>query len=35
MPADQKIAKADFLIWTESTLDLHSAQLDLILGHFC
>ena len=35
MPTDQKIAKADFLIWTESTLDLHSAQLDLILKHFC
>lgn len=35
MTTDQKIAKADFLIWTESTLDLHSAQLDLILKHFC
>ena len=34
MPADQKIAKADFLIWTESTVDLCSGQLDLILKHF-
>jgi len=35
MPTDQKIARADFLIWTESTLDLHSAQLEIILKHFC
>src|SRR5882724_5262802 len=34
MPTDQKIAKADFLIWTESSLDLHSAQLEIILKNF-
>jgi dephospho-CoA kinase len=34
MPVTEKIAKANYLIWTESTLDLHSMQLERILQHF-
>jgi dephospho-CoA kinase len=30
-PIEQKLAKADYVIWTEAGLDLHSAQLDRIL----
>lgn len=29
---EQKVAKADYLIWTEGSLDLHAAQLDRILA---
>jgi dephospho-CoA kinase len=32
MPADQKIALSDFVIWTDAGLESHSAQLDLILA---
>ena len=31
-PAARKIEAADFLIWTESSLEVHAAQLDRILG---
>jgi len=30
-PVDQKIAGANFVIWTEAGLDVHAAQLDRIL----
>jgi dephospho-CoA kinase len=29
--ADQKMAKADYVIWTEAGLDVHAAQLDRII----
>jgi len=32
-PIDKKIAKADYLIWTEGGLDIHAAQLDRLLHH--
>jgi dephospho-CoA kinase len=31
MPVEQKIARADFVIWTEGALDAHARQLDRIL----
>jgi dephospho-CoA kinase len=31
-PADQKIARADFVIWTDGALDVHAQQLDRILS---
>ena len=30
-PIDQKLGKADYIIWTEGNLDVHAAQLDRIL----
>jgi len=30
-PIEEKLAKADYVIWTEAGLDLHCAQLDRIL----
>jgi dephospho-CoA kinase len=30
-PTEQKMARADYLIWTEGSLDVHAAQLDRIL----
>ena len=30
-PTEQKIAHADYLIWTEGSLEVHAAQLDRIL----
>jgi dephospho-CoA kinase len=30
MPVAEKIARADFLVWTETSLELHAAQLDRI-----
>ena len=30
-PVETKIARADYLIWTEAGLDVHSAQIDRIL----
>jgi dephospho-CoA kinase len=30
-PTEEKIAKADFVIWTDGTLESHAAQLDKIL----
>ena len=30
-PIEQKLAKADYVIWTEASLDLHAVQLDRIL----
>jgi dephospho-CoA kinase len=32
MPVEQKIARADFVIWTEGTLAVHSRQVDEILA---
>ncbi len=31
-PIDQKIAKSNFVIWTEGPLEIHAAQLDRILS---
>lgn len=31
-PAEQKLARADFVIWTEGSLELHAAQLDRVLS---
>jgi dephospho-CoA kinase len=31
LPVEVKIARADFLVWTEGDVDVHSAQLDRIL----
>jgi dephospho-CoA kinase len=30
-PTEQKVARADYLIWTEAGLDVHAAQIDRIL----
>jgi len=30
-PAETKMARADYLVWTEADLDVHAAQLDRIL----
>jgi dephospho-CoA kinase len=30
-PAEEKIARADFVIWTDSTLEAHAAQLEKVL----
>jgi dephospho-CoA kinase len=30
-PTEQKMARADYLIWTEGSLDVHAAQIDRIL----
>ena len=32
MPVDKKIARSDFVVWTDGDLESHSAQLDLILA---
>jgi dephospho-CoA kinase len=32
MPIDQKIHRSDFLIWTDTTLEAHAAQLTRILS---
>ena len=34
MPVDQKIARADFVIWTDGNLDSHRQQLERILAKF-
>lgn len=34
MPIDQKIARANRVIWTEGSLVVHAAQLDLILAAY-
>ena len=34
LPIAEKIARADFVIWTEAALDVHAAQLDRILAQF-
>jgi dephospho-CoA kinase len=31
LPTEQKIARADYLIWTEGSLDVHETQIDRIL----
>ncbi len=31
-PVEQKIARADFVVWTDGTLDVHARQLDRILA---
>ena len=33
-PVEQKMAAADYLVWTEANLDVHAAQLDRILRHY-
>ena len=33
-PIEQKIARADYLVWTEAGLDVHAAQIDRILFGF-
>jgi dephospho-CoA kinase len=30
-PAEEKIARADFVIWTDTTLEAHAAQLDRVI----
>jgi dephospho-CoA kinase len=30
MPVDQKIARADFVVWTDGSLDAHNRQIELI-----
>jgi dephospho-CoA kinase len=32
MPVDQKIARADFVVWTDGNLEAHTQQLERILG---
>ena len=32
MPVEQKIARADFVVWTEGTLDAHERQIERILA---
>ena len=32
-PTEQKMARADYLIWTEGGLDVHAAQIERILRH--
>ena len=32
LPADEKIARSHFVIWTEGALDLHSRQVSQIIG---
>ena len=32
LPIDQKLAKADYVIWTEAGLDVHAEQLERILA---
>jgi dephospho-CoA kinase len=34
MPVDQKIARADFVVWTDGDLDSHAQQLERILSKF-
>ena len=31
-PTDKKVSAADFVIWTESSLEVHAAQLDRVLS---
>jgi dephospho-CoA kinase len=31
LPVEHKIARADYLIWTDCSLDIHASQLDCIL----
>ena len=31
LPIDQKIARADYVVWTEAGLDVHAAQIERIL----
>jgi dephospho-CoA kinase len=32
IPTEQKIARSDFVVWTEGDMDVHAAQLDKILA---
>lgn len=32
MPTEKKMARADFVIWTEGTLEAHRAQVEKVLG---
>jgi dephospho-CoA kinase len=34
MPIDQKIARADFVVWTEGDLDSHALQIERMLSKF-
>jgi len=31
-PVEKKIAQSDFVVWTDTTLDVHAAQLDRIIA---
>jgi dephospho-CoA kinase len=31
MPTEEKIVRSNYVIWTDGPLDVHAAQLDLIL----
>jgi dephospho-CoA kinase len=33
LPVEQKIARADYLVWTEGSLEVHAQQLERILAH--
>ena len=33
LPIEQKMARADYVVWTEAGLDVHAAQLDRIVHH--
>jgi dephospho-CoA kinase len=35
MPVDQKIARADFVVWTDGGLDMHTRQIERILARLC
>ncbi len=34
MPVEQKIARADFVVWTDGTLEVHARQIERILARF-
>jgi dephospho-CoA kinase len=31
LPTDEKIARSDFMVWSDTTVDAHAEQLDLVL----
>ncbi|MEO6036291.1 MAG: dephospho-CoA kinase [Verrucomicrobiota bacterium] len=33
-PVERKIAQSDFVIWTDTTVEIHASQLDRVLGGF-
>jgi dephospho-CoA kinase len=32
MPVEQKIARADYVVWTDGALDMHAKQIGRILA---
>ncbi len=34
-PAEKKMAQADVVVWTDTALEVHAAQLDRIIGGYC